>query len=543
MKPISSLVLPFVVLCSSVALAQETENKAAEKPSATQKSNAPAASPQAKSSATSPVVGRKTSKEISRQEIDALKKQVKDMQSKLQQLEQHKDQDSCSMTKEKEQQPPSTAPPQTHEGSTLDHFVAGLWERLKISGQIRVRGEFNENVTDFDSGRSDEQEFALLRVRLRLSFHIMKDLDAVIEFQDARRFGDEGTPVSTARGLQSTDLSLGYLDFNNLLLDGLTLRVGRQALSFGDQRLVGAFEYNNFANRFDAASIIYRVPRQQNEGQKKAPDLITWHSFLSVLNETTVDSDDTIFAGSYFTVRPTPASEIDFYYFLLDDNDQKAHTGENGVTGNRLVQTVGSRIKIGCGAFGFVGEGAYQFGSFSDDRLEAFAVSANLSFQERNAFWKPKVVLTYNYATGDEDPNDGVRQTFENLFPTNHLYYGFVDLFSWSNLENAQARIQVFPAKGLTVFVDYHYFLLATTNDFHYNAGRKPVRKDLAPRTSTRRASRTAGQEIDVSIKYKLNKHLTFFAQYGHFFAGPYYRSTQSKTDADFAQFSVICNF
>ena len=35
----------------------------------------------------------------------------------------------------------------------------------------------------------------------------------------------------------------------------LTLKVGRQILSYGDERLIGAFDWNNFGRTFDAVKL------------------------------------------------------------------------------------------------------------------------------------------------------------------------------------------------------------------------------------------------------------------------------------------------
>ncbi len=468
------------------------------------------------------------------QEDDAadLRRQLEEVMQRLEALE-----------RQQLEEANANEPQPTDEGGpfSLQKVLLPDSEGLEISGVIRLRGEYKDNLTDFAKDISDEQEFVLSRIRLRFDVHVLEDLDVVIEFQDSRQFGDEGGPVSTAREQQATDLSLGYLEVRNLLVEGLTLRAGRQKLSFGDQRLVGGFEYNNFANRFDALSLIYKLGTV-GEGKKKKPMFWT-HAFFSILEETNTQSDDTIFAGIYNQLNPIEEYTAELYYLLLNDMDQDGVRGENGLEGNRHIHTFGTRHNVEVGGFGATAEGMLQYGEYADDDVLAFAVALNARYKLDALPWKPQLGAYYTWASGDDDPNDGDRKTFENLFPTNHLYYGAVDLFSLQNVENIQGRIKFWPAEGLSFWIDYHFFRLADTEDFWYNAGRRAIRSSSSPRNTGRSSSNTVGQEIDLSVAYKLNGNVSFLLQYGHFFAGPYVKDTGNHSDADFVGLTAQVTF
>lgn len=440
-------------------------------------------------------------------------------------------------------QPPNT----DASGFTLQSLILAGSERLEISGSIRLRGEYKDNVTDFAKGRSDGQEFILSRVRLRFDFHVLEDLDAVVEIQDSRQFGDEGTPVSTARELEATDLSLGYIEARNLLVEGLGVRAGRQILSFGDERLVGAFDYNNFSNRFDALSVFYRLagdrPAEAGPYAAKPPDLVFAQAFLAILDETNLASDDAIFTGIDARFQPVEPLSASIYYFYLDDMDEDATRGEDGLFGNRQIHTFGSLWKFALAGFSVSSEGALQFGDHAHDDLEAFAFAGEVAYQLKDVPWKPKLGAGFAWASGDDDPDDGRRGTFENLFPTNHLFYGVMDLFSWQNLEDLWVRADVFPVEGLSIWVAYHFFRLDENDDFWYDAARVPIRPNASPRTSAQHASKTVGHEIDLSVRYVVNRNFSFLLQYGHFFAGPYVEDTGLHSDADFVALTAQLDF
>ena len=75
-------------------------------------------------------------------------------------------------------------------------------------------------------------------------------------------------------------------------------------------------------------------------------------------------------------------------------------------------------------------------------------------------FAKPWLRIGVNVATGDDDPADGDHDTFFNVLPTNHIYYGFADQLAFQNLWNSfvQLRLAPHPMLALNLFV--HQFRL-----------------------------------------------------------------------------------
>ena len=83
----------------------------------------------------------------------------------------------------------------------------------------------------------------------------------------------------------------------------------------------------------------------------------------------------------------------------------------------------------------------------------------------------PRLGLEYSHGSGDSDPKDNKHETFENLFPTNHKYYGYMDFISLQNVHDVRGSLQIKPHSRVSLAVEGHAFWLANTHDSFYNVG------------------------------------------------------------------------
>jgi hypothetical protein len=168
---------------------------------------------------------------------------------------------------------------------------------------------------------------------------------------------------------------------------------------------------------------------------------------------------------------------------------------------------------------------------------EAFAAHFGVGYTFKDASWAPRVGIAYNFSPGDDDPTDGDNNTFDNLYPTNHLYYGHMDRFSWRNMHDIRLSVSAKPMKKLTVKADLHFLWLDETDDAWYNAGGGVIRP------ATPGADDFVGEELDLTVKYKLNQHVAFAAGYSHFFAGDFVDDSGADDDADWAFLQTVLSF
>ncbi len=147
--------------------------------------------------------------------------------------------------------------------------------------------------------------------------------------------------------------------------------------------------------------------------------------------------------------------------------------------------------------------------------------------------------VAYNFATGDDDPLDRDHRTFDNLFPLNHAFYGYMDLFALQNLHNVEVAVTAKPSSAIRGRVAYHVFWLHQENsDSWYDASARSLR------TAATNVDSHVGSELDVTVQISFSGgRIGLLAGYAHFFPGGYVDDTGSSSDADFAFVELIFLF
>ena len=145
-------------------------------------------------------------------------------------------------------------------------------DNLTIGGEARVRYE-GRNNTALNSNIQSNESAASHRIRVNVGYDLTPDVSFFAQIQDVRIYGSEGpfgtAPASNAgigavsaqnQNGSGIDLHQGYILVKNLGLPGLSLKIGRQEIIYGDHRLFGNFNWSQVANSFDAAKLMYSTP-------------------------------------------------------------------------------------------------------------------------------------------------------------------------------------------------------------------------------------------------------------------------------------------
>lgn len=151
--------------------------------------------------------------------------------------------------------------------------------------------------------------------------------------------------------------------------------------------------------------------------------------------------------------------------------------------------------------------------------------------------WTPRIGLEWDWATGDETAGDGDRESFQTLFPTNHMHYGILDLMAWQNMQAWRAGVRLRPAKDWTVEADVWRIYLDDADDAWYAASGAVLRPGAAG------ASRYLGSEVDLVVTWKASDHLKVALGGAQFFDGGFVQDTGGGGDTSWFYVRVLVTF
>jgi len=374
---------------------------------------------------------------------------------------------------------------------------------------LRVRGEFRERMEGFTGGGfTNERDdlYWLSRFRFNATVTPTRLVSFSVQAQDARvakkSIGTTGTPF------QGTfDLRAAFADIGDAKTR-VAARVGRQELAYGEQRLLGHLNWTNTARTFDAARVTIRSSRFQ-------VDLLGGSVVRVLDSQFDKSGNGNRLVGAYgSSAAIVPRSTIEPYVFWKRDSDLRT---ERNTTDNLNLATIGVRWagklprRIDYGT-----EMAVQTGSLGADNVQAWAGHWQL---RAGAPTRVPLGLTgeYNYASGDADPTDGTRGTFDQLYPTGHEKYGLADQVGWRNIHHLRTGVDVTPIKALLLTANYHSWWLAERNDALYSAGSAVI-----ARAAGGAISRHVGQEIDVQASRPITPQLHVSGGYAYIFPGAF---------------------
>lgn len=451
--------------------------------------------------------------------------------------------------------------------STLLSFVTAALATAAPSAwqpnlNLRLRVESREQ--NFTLNRAvaspTDDTWLLTRVRLGLKGNLSDDFSVYAQAQDSRELGSDrpGVPyILGAEGDDPLDLRQLYFDFKAA---DATVRVGRQLLAFGDERLVGSSDWNNFARSFDAARVTWPklgggLDAFVGSVVQVQPTATTgWHANHS--------STDDIFAGVYSRFVASETLKVEPYFLWRHKKSDTLYNvaGVGTARPNDIPQkvaTLGLRWMGGppekLDGFDYDGEFAWQTGKARGRQQvgaafvypgpawidhEAWAVHAGVGFTTNAPGIPLRLYGEFNYATGDRNPADAKTESFLNLFPTNHKFYGGMDVFAWKNMREFALTAAATCSKQTKARIEHHLFDLANTNDTWFRANAVTAVRALTP--AARAASSRAAQETDLVVSHVLNGNVTVDLGFSYFASGRYLAQTGGASDAHFVYAQTV---
>ena len=400
----------------------------------------------------------------------------------------------------------------------------GDWH-LTLGGEIRERYEYYHSNL-WGRGPQDPNGYLLQRYMIHADVRFGDYFRVFTQFKSGLEDGRNGGPRPTDR--DDFDLHQAFFDVRVPWseTDSLTFRAGRQELAYGSSRLISFREEPNVRRSFDGMKAILKVNGWQVDAFAVKP----------VRTKTGVFDDDPDpdqdFWGLY-AVSPVswlPGGNVDLYYLGLDRKNASFDQG----TAHELRHSIGTRIWGHKAGWDYNLEFVYQFGSFGSGDIQAWTAASDVGFTFTNALFEPRLGLKANVTSGDDNPNNRDLETFNPLFPRG-AYFGEPALIGPANHIDVHPQLELGLLRNLTLTVNWDCFWRESTHDGIYGPAVNLIQ------TGKTSDARYVGNQAEAMLEWHVDRHLTFTADYAHFFAGDFLKETTPGKDVDY--FSAWATF
>jgi hypothetical protein len=320
---------------------------------------------------------------------------------------------------------------------------------------------------------------------------------------------------------------------------------GRRELQMGHERVLSPGNWLLNRHTFDGAGAWIDNGRLKIEGFVTRPHIPVPDMFSR-------RDDKTVFSGLIFTTalvdRPTvpagsdtPAARetrINIQPYVLhvkrEDFTFVQHTADE----DRFTFGLLAYGDIGRTGFDFEYEGMYQYGryntGFDKGMIHAHSTTLELGYRLPQLPFMPRPILSFNYASGDDDQNDSRLGTFDPLYPLAYAFFGFHAAFDRKNFVTPGLHLDAVLRRNVFLRTNYFpAFWRAETNDGVYNTFNQIVRRP-EPQSKGRgfvdlqEASRNLGNQFDFGVAWLPTHHLLIYGTYLRFNAGQFFEDTQT---------------
>jgi hypothetical protein len=353
-------------------------------------------------------------------------------------------------------------------------IALGDWQ-LTPSLEVRTRSEYRRDPPDlggFDlygrlSPRVRDAWVVAERSRLGLGAE-HGAVRAQITLQDARAFG---TPSPSAtfgneRGPSRFEPYEAYLEIRSSSARPSSLRLGRQAVIWGEGRLIGNADFSPTGRSLDAArahvalgtfdvealAAILEMPGPLGSSfGDRSGESRSGVQMYGLTAKWSVDPLLHIEAFGLARVARSDGSSLDGSRFAVARLSGETYTAALRISGDAKGWTYGL-------------EGAYQLGNAASlvvggADISAYAAAGHVSKTFSEVSLSPTLRIGGSYASGDD--GSGTYHQFDPLLADPQRFHGQMDLFAWSNAIDVSGRAQVVPWTDTTFALEYRYARLA----------------------------------------------------------------------------------
>lgn len=370
-------------------------------------------------------------------------------------------------------------------------------EELNLSIQLRPRAEIRNGL--FTPILESQKSGTFISQRSRLGFYYSKNqyLKMGLSTQVVSTWGNDAQVQATAN-----DISLYEAWAQLFFSKEWNLKLGRQILSYDDERILGALDWNNAGRKHDAALLGF----EKNKLKANAGFAFNQNS-----EKTT---------GTFYdNLVSQPYKSMEFLWFRYDINPTLAFSllGLNLGFQDRIdsslsnLQTMGGNIFLKKNKFGATGTYYLQTGQNHSNnapakRTNAWMAAGKIDYNFNHSF---STSIGSDYLSGNNMHSTPTQNTYFNpLYGTGHKFYGSMDYFYVSSPHNntglwdSYINLNFKPTEKFTTQIAYHHF--ESTGKLVDYAGEN--------------ANKSLGNEIDLSLGYAIMNDVKLTGGYSQMF-------------------------
>jgi Alginate export len=327
---------------------------------------------------------------------------------------------------------------------------------VSLGGDIREQYEFIEN-DNFGLGSVNNHGYWLQRLMWHSDWHFGPLFRAFVQLKSSEEEGRVPGPRPTDR--KRLDFNQAFVDFSyprtNLSADKswFTLRLGRQEIDFGDERLLAVREGPNTRQSFDGARLILNWPEARVDlfALQLDADRSGYFDNNPGWSHETVWG---LYSTYLLTTKSTAATlnniSLDLFYFGFHHDGAQFNAG----VGDELRHSIGGRLWRAhhINGLDFNLLGVYQFGSFSGKQISAFTTAIDAGYKLFNLPWAPRVAGSLQISSGDSNLQGSRLETFNAMFPAGYYYGGALnEQIGPANAIILQPELDLHPTATLVV--------------------------------------------------------------------------------------------
>ncbi|GAB3470483.1 alginate export family protein [Massilia terrae] len=378
--------------------------------------------------------------------------------------------------------------------------IDGTESFVSLGGEVRERFE-DYTAADFGVPGRSADSYLLHRVLVHADLHLDEHARAFVQLASHRAFGKNSAAPPYSDRL---DVQQAFFDWQ---FDGAGdskvpfVRIGRQEMAFGAQRLVAVRDAPNVRRAFDGIRFSGAVDQTRYDVFATRPVLLQEGNFDDKSNSAQE------FWGVYTTspISLIPDSAVDIYYLGFDNRRAVYAIG----TGSEKRHSIGARVFGHAGKWDWDWEALGQVGTFAQKDIRAWGFALDTGYTFPHAPWTTRGGFKITVGSGNSDPNGATLRSYGPLFPK-IAYFNQAGLIGASNVIDLQPSLVFKPAPALTVTAACDFIWRQTIRDAVFTSPGPPI-----PGTAGRHG-RHSGNEPSLDVTWRANRHVLINGGFVH---------------------------